>query len=111
MTDCIFCKIANHEIPSNIIYEDDLVVAFDDVNPQAPVHTLVVPKKHYDNIVDNIPSETVCALLNAIQEVVRIKGLDDGFRIIANTGKSAGQTVNHCHIHILGGKTLNENLL
>lgn len=111
MCDCIFCKIANHEIPSSVVYEDDLVIAFDDLNPQAPVHTLVVPKAHYDNIVDNIPGETLAAMINAVREVARLKGLDEGFRIIANTGEVAGQTVMHCHIHVLGGKDLGESLL
>ena len=62
MDDCIFCKIAQHEIPSTIVYEDDMVIAFDDLNPQAPVHTLVVPKAHYDNIVDDVPGEVLAAM-------------------------------------------------
>ena len=90
MDDCIFCKIAAHEIPSTVAYEDDLVVASDDLNPQAPVHTLVIPKQHYANIVD---------------------GVTDGFRVIANTGAAAGQTVMHFHMHVLGGTDLGENLL
>ena len=61
MCDCIFCKIANHEIPSTVVYEDDQVIAFDDLNPQAPVHTLVIPKKHYSDIADNVPAETMGA--------------------------------------------------
>lgn len=63
MCDCIFCKIANHEIPSTVVYEDDQVIAFDDLNPQAPVHTLVIPKKHYSDIADNVPAETMGAML------------------------------------------------
>ena len=99
MCDCIFCKIANHEIPSTVVYEDDQVIAFDDLNPQAPVHTLVIPKKHYSDIA------------HAIQEVAKVKGLEDGFRVISNKGVNAGQTVMHFHMHVLGGKNLGENLI
>ena len=102
MCDCIFCKIANHEIPSTVVYEDDQVIAFDDLNPQAPVHTLVIPKKHYSDIADNV---------HAIQEVAKAKGLEDGFRVISNKGVNAGQTVMHFHMHVLGGKNLGENLI
>ena len=84
MCDCIFCKIANHEIPSTVVYEDDQVIAFDDLNPQAPVHTLVIPKKHYSDIADNVPAETMGAMAHAIQEVAKAKGLEDGFRVISN---------------------------
>ena len=111
MSDCIFCKIAAHEIPSSVVYEDDLVIAFDDLNPQAPVHTLVIPKAHYDNVVDGVPAETLAAMVHAVGEVARAKGLDDGFRVIANTGAAAGQTVMHVHMHVLGGKELGENLV
>lgn len=111
MDDCIFCKIAAHEIPSSVVYEDDQVIAFDDLNPQAPVHTLVIPKRHYANIVDGVPAETLAAMTHAIGEVARAKGLTDGFRVIANTGAAAGQTVMHFHMHVLGGTSLGENLL
>ena len=84
MCDCIFCKIANHEIPSTVVYEDDQVIAFDDLNPQAPVHTLVIPKKHYSDIADNVPAETMGAMAHAIQEVAKAKGLEDGFRKYVN---------------------------
>ena len=98
MCDCIFCKIANHEIPSTVVYEDDQVIAFDDLNPQAPVHTLVIPRKHYSDIADNVPA-------------AKAKGLEDGFRVISNKGVNAGQTVMHFHMHVLGGKNLGENLI
>lgn len=109
--DCIFCKLANHEIPTNIVFEDDLVAAFEDANPQAPVHVLVVPKAHYENIIDNVPADTLAAMANAVKEVARIKGLDEGFRVITNKGEAAGQTVMHLHWHVLGGKTLGEGLV
>ncbi len=111
MSDCIFCKLANHEIPTNIVFEDDLVAAFEDANPQAPVHVLVVPKAHYENIIDDVPAETLGAMANAVKEVARIKGLDEGFRVITNKGEAAGQTVMHLHWHVLGGKTLGEGLV
>lgn len=111
MSDCIFCKIANHEIPSTVVYEDELVIAFDDLNPQAPVHTLVVPKQHFENIVDGVPGAVLEAMTHTIAEVARIKGLDEGFRVIANTGAAAGQTVMHLHMHVLGGKDLGEGLV
>ena len=96
--DCIFCKIANHDIESDYVYEDDLVCAFKDMNPQAPVHVLVVPKDHYDNIVDDV--------------VAKRTGIDKtGFRVIANTGEAAGQTVMHLHMHVLGGKPLGERII
>lgn len=111
MSDCIFCKIASHEIPSTVVYEDDLVIAFDDLNPQAPVHTLVIPKAHYENIIDGVPAETLAAMMHAVVEVARIKGLDEGFRVISNKGEAAGQTVMHVHLHVLGGKPLGEGLV
>ncbi len=111
MSDCIFCKIANHEIPSTVVYEDDVVIAFDDLNPQVPVHTLVVPKAHYENIIDGVPAETLAAMANAVAEVARAKGLDQGFRVITNTGAAAGQTVMHLHWHVLGGRDLGEDLV
>ena len=111
MCDCIFCKIANHEIPSTVVYEDDRVIAFDDLNPQAPVHTLVIPKKHYADITDGVPAETLGAMAHAIDEVARVKGLDKGFRVISNKGEAAGQTVMHFHMHVLGGKDLGEGFI
>lgn len=111
MCDCIFCKIANHEIESSYVYEDELVAAFDDVNPQAPVHVLVVPKAHYENIVDNVPGETLAAMAHAADEVAKAKGIrDKGFRIVANTGTGAGQTVFHLHWHVMGGRKMGEHM-
>ena len=111
MDDCIFCKIAAHEIPSTVVYEDDLVIAFDDLAPQAPVHTLVIPKKHYQDITDGVPAETLAAMAHAVDEVAKAKGLGSGFRVISNKGADAGQTVMHFHMHVLGGKPLGEGLM
>lgn len=112
MDDCIFCKIANHVINSDYVYEDDLVTAFRDMNPQAPTHVLVVPKEHYANIVDGVPAQTLAAMAHAVDEVARAEGIrDSGFRVIANTGDDAGQTVHHLHWHVLGGKPMGESMV
>ena len=108
---CIFCKIAAGEIPTKKVYEDDYVIAFDDLEPLMPVHTLIIPKDHYANIGDGVPGETLAAMAHAVDEVVRAKGLTSGFRVITNTGADAGQTVMHFHMHVLGGRDLGENLI
>lgn len=108
MADCVFCKIAAGEIPSSIVYEDDLVVAFDDLSPQMPVHTLIVPREHHANIADDIPDDLMGHLFNTVKEVARIKGIDEsGYRVIVNTGDDAQQTVHHIHVHVLGGAPMN----
>ena len=108
--DCLFCKIIAGDIPCAKVYEDDQVFAFRDINPQAPVHVLVVPKKHMANILE-CDGETMSALLGAIQKIAAQEGVDrDGFRIISNCGKNGAQSVNHLHIHILGGKQLTESM-
>lgn len=110
--DCIFCMIANGEIPTDMVFEDELVAAFKDMSPQAPVHVLVVPKEHYANITDGVPAEVLAHMVAAVGEVARITGIDkSGFRVIANTGTDAGQTVNHFHMHVLGGELLGESLI
>ena len=112
MSDCIFCKIANGEIPSEFLYEDDNVVAFRDLNPQAPVHVLVVPKAHHENFVDDVPAETLLSMERAVKAVAESCGVaESGFRCIMNTGAAAGQTVMHLHMHVLGGQSLGEGLL
>jgi len=107
--DCVFCKIINKEIPSDILYEDDDMIAFKDANPQAPVHFLVVPKKHIDNIESL--SEEDYPLLEKIFKRINILAKEqgiakDGFRIINNCNENGGQTVMHLHFHILGGRCL-----
>lgn len=110
--DCVFCKIAAGEIPADKVYEDDLVLAFRDLSPQAPVHVLVIPKEHHDSIVDDIPDRTLAAMVAAVAKVAESEGVArTGFRTIANTGKAAGQTVMHAHLHVLGGEDLGEGLL
>ncbi len=103
--DCIFCKIANGEFNTEFILETDKIVAFRDINPQAPEHILIVPKEHFENIVSIDDKELFCELLEGIKKVTEKIGLKE-FRTVINTGKQAGQTVFHTHIHILGGKEL-----
>ncbi len=111
-TNCIFCKIANGDIASELLYESDYVAAFCDANPQAPVHVLVVPKEHYANVIDDVPAHVLADMVEAVGEVVRRLDIaDSGFRLIANTGQDAGQTVQHLHFHVLGGKDLGEKLI
>ena len=112
MENCIFCKLANHEIPTNIVYENERVTAFEDANPVAPVHTLIVPKAHMDNILGLCDPDLMVALKDAIDRVAEIKGVkESGFRLINNCGADAGQTVMHLHIHLIGGVSLGEKLI
>ena len=111
MNDCIFCKIINKEIPSNIVFENESVIAFDDLNPVAPVHILVVPKKHMTDIMDvnNDDMHYLMEVYKAIQNIVKEKEIEEsGFRIVNNCGENGGQTVGHIHFHIIGGKKLGE---
>ncbi len=104
--DCIFCKIANGDFGTEFILETDEIVAFKDINPQAPEHILVVPKEHYENILEINEPTLLAKLMQGVQEVSKKINLKE-FRTVINTGKQAGQTVFHLHIHILGGKELN----
>lgn len=107
--DCLFCKIANHEIPANIVYEDKEIIAFKDINPQAPVHILIVPKEHIESVATLKDDNAVLAgrLLIKAADIAKSKGIDkEGFRLIFNTGKNSGQEVDHIHLHLLGGKPL-----
>ena len=111
--DCIFCKIANGEIPSTKVYEDDLMLAFRDLDPQAPVHILVIPKKHCANILEGVAlkDNVMVDITEAIAEIVKAEGIDKtGFRVITNCGKDGAQSVEHLHFHILGGKQLTEQM-
>jgi histidine triad (HIT) family protein len=104
---CIFCRIVAKKIPSKIIYEDDLVTAFEDTNPQAPVHALVVPKKHISEIhsMSENDKELIGHLFFTAKKIAEDKGLDSkGYRLVINNGAGAGQTVFHLHLHILSGR-------
>lgn len=112
MSDCIFCKIANKEIGS-LIYEDELVAAFNDLNPQAPVHILVVPKEHIStlNELNEKNSSFVGHMALVASKLAKEKGLEEsGYRILMNCNGDAGQTVFHIHMHVLGGKRLKDSL-
>ena len=110
MSDCLFCKIIAGEIPSDKVYEDDAVFAFRDINPQAPVHVLIVPKKHMDNVLQ-CDADTAAALGDAVQTVARQEGVaESGFRVLSNCGRDGAQSVNHLHVHLLGGKALPERM-
>ena len=106
--DCIFCKIVAGDIPSTKVYEDELVFAFRDINPQAPTHILVIPKAHIPS-VDAITGENsnlVSHIFEVIPKIAAMEDLKDGYRVVSNCGPHAGQTVLHLHFHILGGKEL-----
>ena len=106
MTDCVFCKIVSGEIPSKRVYEDDQVIVINDLNPGAPVHVLVIPKEHTENILTASP-EILVHVKKVLPEIVKKLGIaEKGFRIVVNTGVKGGQTVPHLHFHILGGKEL-----
>ena len=110
MNDCLFCKIIAGEIPGSKVYEDDAVYAFRDINPQAPVHVLIVPKKHMANILE-CDADTAAALAKAVKVIAAQEGVDaSGFRVVSNCGHDGAQSVNHLHVHLLGGKALSERM-
>lgn len=107
MEDCIFCKIIAQEIPANILYEDEDTCAFHDINPQAPYHILVIPKKHYENMAQ-MDIEAIGRLLQTATEIARTNKCDkQGYRLVINTGTQAGQSVFHTHVHLLSGRKMN----
>ena len=110
MSDCLFCRIIAGEIPGNAVFENDKVYAFRDINPQAPVHVLIVPKKHMDNILQ-CDAETAAALTDAVQKIAASEGVaESGFRLISNCGRDGAQSVNHLHVHLMGGRQLPERM-
>lgn len=111
--DCIFCKIAEGIIPSSKVYEDEAVLAFHDLSPQAPVHVLVIPKTHVASLdeVTGENSAAVTAVMEAIPKVARLMGLGDGYRVITNIGENGAQSVRHLHFHVLGGTKLPEKIV
>ena len=105
--DCLFCKIAAGEIPSKKVYEDEQVYAFYDIDPQAPVHVLLIPKAHIASAAEITTenSAVVAHIFEVAAQIAKELKLDDGFRIVSNCGDSAGQTVKHLHFHLMGGRT------
>lgn len=107
MDGCIFCKIAAGEIPANLVWEDERVIAFDDIAPQAPVHTLVIPREHHVHLGDEMDGGLLGALFAAVPKVAAAKGVaESGYRVIVNNGRDAGQLVGHVHVHVLGGRAM-----
>jgi histidine triad (HIT) family protein len=107
--DCLFCKIAAGTIPVTRLYEDDQVLAFPDINPQAPVHVLLIPRQHIPSLAQTTVADALLLghLLATAAEVARQQGLANGYRLVINTGADGGQTVEHLHIHLLGGRHMN----
>lgn len=109
MTDCIFCKIINKEIPSTTIYEDDQFLAFNDINPSAKTHILLIPKKHYESVADlkEKDVELIGNMILVANKIAKEQGIDEsGYRLVTNAGPDSGQLINHLHFHILGGEKL-----
>ncbi|MBO5666157.1 MAG: histidine triad nucleotide-binding protein [Firmicutes bacterium] len=108
MADCIFCMIADKQIPSNIAYEDDKIMAFHDLEPQAPVHVLIIPKKHIASLddVQEDDLELMGYIMTKVKVVAEQVGLDNGYRVVINTGEDGMQTVKHLHVHLLGKRKM-----
>lgn len=113
MNDCIFCKIVSGDIPCSLIYQDDKIMAFNDINPLAPVHILIIPKQHIESAqaVDSGNSQIIAYIFEKIPGLAKEAGIaDSGYRVITNIGKDSGQVVPHLHFHILGGRKLGVSL-
>ena len=108
MSDCLFCKIVAGEIPSNKVYEDDEILAFNDVAPQAPVHFLIVPKKHMASLDDTTDEDAalLAHIMLKIKDIAKDLGLENGYRVVINTGEDGMQSVKHLHVHVLGKRRL-----
>lgn len=106
MNECLFCKISAGMIPSDIVYEDEKVLAFRDIDPKAPVHILVIPREHIESLGDITDFDTAAHIISIIKQLSIILGLKDGFRVVVNTGRDGGQTVGHLHFHLLAGRAM-----
>lgn len=108
LSDCLFCKIVKKELPSEIVYEDDEVLAFRDIKPQAPVHVLIIPKRHIASLADltEEDGDAMGRVMLVASKLARDSGISEGYRVVANCGKDAGQSVFHIHVHLLGGRSL-----
>ena len=114
MEDCIFCKIINGDIPSSKVYEDGDILAFNDINPVAPVHVLVIPKKHIKSLADMDDGDEliISKIYKVINQIVDEKGINEkGYRVVVNCGVEGGQEVGHLHFHLIGGKQLGTNII
>ena len=112
MENCLFCKIVRGEIPSTKVYEDDIMIIIKDIAPQAPVHLLLIPKEHYANIIEmsDDQASTLAKCIKKLSTLTDKLGLQDGFRLVSNKGADGCQSVDHLHIHILGGQKLDEKM-
>ena len=112
MSSCLFCKIIAGDIPSTKVYEDEKILAFRDIAPQAPTHILVIPKSHIGSVAEVTAenANVVAHIFTVIPQIAEKEGLSGGYRVVSNCGADAGQTVHHLHFHILGGKTLDTNM-
>ncbi len=107
MDDCIFCSIASGRIKSDTVYSDDKVIAFKDISPQAPHHFVVIPREHYARLEDVMSGDIFSGIFGAINAIITKTGLDKGgYRVVANSGRDGGQTVDHIHFHVLGGRQM-----
>ena len=108
MGDCVFCKIAEKEIPSNIVYEDDQIICFHDLEPQAPVHVLIIPKKHIASMddVSADDQQLMGYIMTKVKEIAKTLGLENGYRLVNNCGEDGFQTVTHMHFHLLGKRKM-----
>lgn len=114
MEDCVFCKIIKGDIPSEKVYEDEDILAFKDINPAAPIHVLIIPKKHIATLMEvtQEDSELMAKILQTVQKVAKIMGVEEkGFRLIANCGPDSGQEVMHIHFHLLAGKVMGPKIV
>ena len=109
MSDCLFCKIVNGDIPSNKVYEDDKIMVFHDVDPQAPVHVLIIPKKHIDSLdtVQEEDADLLAYIMLKVKDIAAELGLENGYRLVNNCGEDGLQTVKHLHFHLLGKRRMN----
>lgn len=112
MSTCVFCMIARDEIPARKVYEDETIIAFDDIAPQAPVHVLVISREHYEHMGDDVPEETLAAIFAQVPKIARERGIEEtGYRVIVNNGRDANQTVGHLHAHIIGGRSMSHGMV
>lgn len=108
MKDCLFCKIIDGDLPSDIIYEDEKVIAFNDINPQAPIHFLVIPREHIKSVddIEESHKNLMGHIIYVVSKLASEHGLDNGYRIVNNVGRQGGQTVDHIHFHVLGKRAM-----
>ena len=111
--DCVFCKIADGTIPSNKVYEDEKIIAFHDIQPQAPIHIVIIPKQHIESMNGITPenSDVIARIFEVIPQIAKANNLLNGYRVVSNCGADGGQSVFHLHFHLMGGKKLNVSMV